>query len=383
MEITDYYNFFTGTLTSDYRVQNYKDYIRFSSIGLINLEIPLELDNLQLKKLVYQHNMLRVNNYNRLTLARALTLDYNIYKEDYLNRIKHVPIDIQNLNKEFVNYQHELDFLNNALKDYLSKSDKDIPYFEAFKKRQISYHLGMLENLLSDHKFGLSLNRDIKLVGGRFSRDLFTIGQQKSIVAASNIKFLFPNANDFNYLVKDFSSSDQAYQELAENLLYVQLKYMLSFRRLEFLNKSVTLNNFFTDDNLSTSEKENLIFETNQGLERVSKNFIKKNFYFYLQLGHYSQYRILTKTDKGCRVDMFDDMDKKYYIINFLASKGKALQGVTAQPMSSLGINIARDFAFNSPFTNPYGTKDMQVKPSSIYTYWYIGNMISYYKKLD
>lgn len=91
----------------------------------------------------------------------------------------------------------------------------------------------MLEELLSHHKFGLALNRDIKLVGGRPSWS-FTIGQQKSIVAASSIKFLFPYANDFNLLVKDFSSSDQAYHELVENLLYVQLKYILSFRRLDF-----------------------------------------------------------------------------------------------------------------------------------------------------
>lgn len=369
MDITDYLNFLRGTLTSDVRVQNYKNFIRFTRIGLIDLEEPLEFSNLQLKKLVAQHNQLRINNFNRLTLARALSLDHGIYQEDYLNRIKHVPVDIQILNQDYVNYQDELDFLNIAKKNYMSITDKEKHYFEAFKKRQISYHIYMLEELLSHHKFGLALNRDIKLVGGRPSRDLFTIGQQKSIVAASSIKFLFPYANDFNLLVKDFSSSDQAYHELVENLLYVQLKYILSFRRLDFLNKSVSLNKLLTADNLSSSDKENLIFDINQKLETVSKNHIKKNYSFYVQLGQYYQYRILTKTDKGCRVDMFENMDKKYYINNFLASKGKPLHGGSTQVNSSLGIDIARHFAFNSPFVSPYGTKDINLKSCSTYTY--------------
>lgn len=86
MDITDYLNFLRGTLTSDVRVQNYKNFIRFTRIGLIDLEEPLEFSNLQLKKLVAQHNQLRINNFNRLTLARALSLDHGIYQEDYLNK---------------------------------------------------------------------------------------------------------------------------------------------------------------------------------------------------------------------------------------------------------------------------------------------------------
>nr|GEW66203.1 cytochrome oxidase subunit 2, mitochondrial [Tanacetum cinerariifolium] len=77
MDITDYLNFLRGTLTSDVRVQNYKNFIRFTRIGLIDLEEPLEFSNLQLKKLVAQHNQLRINNFNRLTLARALSLDHD------------------------------------------------------------------------------------------------------------------------------------------------------------------------------------------------------------------------------------------------------------------------------------------------------------------
>jgi len=92
---------------------------------------------------------------------------------------------------------------------------------------------------------------------------------------------------------------------------------------------------------------------------------------------------LLTKSNKGCRVDLFENMHKNYSLISFLLSKGKPLYGVTSQPTSTLGLNTARDFAFNSPFVNPYETKDMPVRPNSRYTYWYIGNMLSYYKELD
>jgi hypothetical protein len=355
MELNKYYEFLHGPYSNDARVENYKDYVKFTSLGPINLEEPLVLSNGQLKYMVTQHNLLRINNYNRLTLASPLSLDHNIYSEDYLNRINQIPKDVEPFNQEFVNYQSELDFLNSALNNFMSTSDNEKFYFETFKKRQLSYHLYMIENLLSSNKFGLSLNREIKLVDGKPSRDLFTLGQQKSIIAASNIKFLYPNHNDFNFLVKDFTSSDQTYQELVENILYVQLKYMLSFKRLEFLNSSVSLNKFFTADNLSSSEKEKLILKINEGLETVSINHIKKNFSSYKQLGDYYQYRILTQTNKGCRVNIFDNMDKKYYINSFLLSKNRPLHGVSTQLTSTLGLNTARDFAFYSPFISPYG----------------------------
>ena len=54
---------------------------------------------------------------------------------------------------------------------------------------------------------------------------------------------------------------------------------------------------------------------------------------------------------------MFENMDKKYYINNFLASKGKPLHGGSTQVNSSLGIDIARDFAFNSPLRKPLRNK--------------------------
>lgn len=369
MDISDYCDFLRGTLSNNTAVLNYKDYIIFNSIGPINLLEPFRLSNFQLKNLVAQHNRLRINNFNRFSLARALRLDYYMYEESYLNIIKHLPLDIEKLNQEFVNYQHELDFLNAGLKSFNSSADDEKYFFEVFKKRQLTYHWDMLERLLCENKFGLNLNREIKLVGGVPTRDLFTIGQQKIIIASSSVKFLYPNANDFNYLVKDFTSSDQAYQELIENTLYVQLKYILSFKRLEFLNKSISLTKFYTTDGLTISEKENLIQEINADLEKVCQNHLKKNSFFYNLLGDYYQYRSLTKSNKGCRVDLFENMHKNYSLISFLLSKGKPLYGVTSQPTSTLGLNTARDFAFNSPFVNPYETKDMPVRPNSRYTY--------------
>jgi hypothetical protein len=50
MNISDDSDFLEGSLTTDIRVQNFKNYIQFTKIGSTNIDEPLNINTLQLKK---------------------------------------------------------------------------------------------------------------------------------------------------------------------------------------------------------------------------------------------------------------------------------------------------------------------------------------------
>ena len=69
-------------------------------------------------------------------------------------------------------------------------------------------------------------------------KNLFSLAQHKLIIGALDFKFLIPDHNDNSFLIKDFTNEKQVYQELVENILYVQLNYILSYKQLNYINGS-------------------------------------------------------------------------------------------------------------------------------------------------
>lgn len=160
-EVSDYLNITNGTLTTNPAVKNFPYFIELNVQNNYSHN-PTEyiITNGNLKRMLYHHNCANAGSNNELTLSRALLLDAKVYSDNYINIIHKFPNSIAVMHKTFIGLCSELEVLNSAYLAYKSGNIENSNSFISFQKRQISYHLYMIENLKLQEKIGLGLNRN-------------------------------------------------------------------------------------------------------------------------------------------------------------------------------------------------------------------------------
>jgi hypothetical protein len=406
MKVMDYFDIKGGELANDWRVQKFDQYIMVPIANPIKPEIALEdgdtdvelpvaekdpedffiLSNGMLKHLLRIHNQHRLNNVCAPSMARSMLLDYNTKIVNIHNIIQPRREEeiIDFLNQKYLGLQSEYSFLTKALIDYKLGNFRQGSNFRFFQTRQISYHMDMLEKLLSGTKLGLSLNRNINFVDGKLVKNLFTLAQHKLIVGASDFKFLMPNHNDNSFIIKDFSNQEQVYQELVENLLYVQLNYILTYKQLNYINGSRNLCALLDGTDYTKLERNSLLQQCNLGLKRITKAHLKVYDQSYKLIKQYQISRVLNYTNKSCYPNLFNYVtEPRDNAITMDLELGVNVSRTENKVLNKVGFNLAQEFAYSSPFSRFIHPSVGINKPSITNTYVRLGVMARYYIPLD
>lgn len=402
VKVMDYFDIKGGELASDSKVQNFDQYImvpllktiEHGIVGQDNVELPdvgekeefFILSNGMLKHLLGIHNHHRLNNVCRPIMARSLLLDYKTRQVNIHNIIQpcvHMEM-IKELNDKYLGLKSEYSFLIQALSDYKTGNTRIGSNFRFFQLRQISYHMDMIQNLLSGTKLGISLNRNFNIVNGKPVKNLFSLAQHKLIIGALDFKFLIPDHNDNSFLIKDFTNEKQVYQELVENILYVQLNYILSYKQLNYINGSKHFCALLDGTNLTKTERNSLLQQGNLGLKRITKSHIKVYDQSYKLIKQYQIFRILNQTNKSCYPDLFNYVtEPRDNAVTMDLEMGVNVARTESKILSKVGFNLAQEFAYSSPFSRFIHPSVGINKPYITNTYSHIGVMAKCYIPLD